>query len=236
MTAVLMAVGLSSVQAQTNPSKTHVRQQSETSHLIFVTEYVGELAAIENIRESAEKEQNQEKDDAPMSKISDSVHASTMFQLELQSQTKMLRGMRLNPPFDFLIPAITDFYQQKIQIWQKMADTGSTFLSGPKLGVDYGKLRGELPKLRAKLEFIDKALFEASPGVFATLIDTKQDSQHHASHLIITKDERSQLLDRINTDFGSKLDKNEQNWTVSTASVLKKYLLKDFKSSDEPWE
>jgi hypothetical protein len=155
-----------------------------------------------------------------------------MFQLELRSQIKMLQGMRLNPPFDFLIPTIPGFYQQKILIWQRMASTGNAFLAGPKPGVDYAKLEGELPKLRAQLEFIDKALFEAAPSVFATLIDMKEDSKHHASHLIITKEERSDLLDRINTNFESKLDEKDQNWAVSAASVLKDYLLKDFKSSD----
>jgi hypothetical protein len=209
------------------PAQTHTTapraktKQPETSHLVFVTEYVRELAAIENIRESAEMEQKQEKDD-PSHKILDSIHASTMFQLELQSQINMLRGMRLNPPFDFLIPAITGFYQQKVQIWQKLVDTGSTFLA--------------VPKLRAQLDFIDKTLFEASASVFATLIDVKEDSQHHANHLIISKEERLQLLERINTDFGSKLDEKNQNMTVSSAIVLRGYLLQDFKSSDEPWD
>jgi hypothetical protein len=236
MTVLFIGVSPPLFPAQTHTTAPRAKtKQPETSHLVFVTEYVRELAAIENIRESAEMEQKQEKDD-PSHKILDSIHASTMFQLELQSQINMLRGMRLNPPFDFLIPAITGFYQQKVQIWQKLVDTGSTFLAGPKPGVDYGKLEGEVPKLRAQLDFIDKTLFEASASVFATLIDVKEDSQHHANHLIISKEERLQLLERINTDFGSKLDEKNQNMTVSSAIVLRGYLLQDFKSSDEPWD
>jgi hypothetical protein len=71
------------------------------------------------------------------------------------------------------------------------------------------------------------------------LIDNRpqdSDSQHHASHLIITSAERAQLLSDIATGFGSKLDQKEQNFTVSAASVLRAYLLKDFKASDDPWE
>ena len=117
-----------------------------------------------------------------------------------------------------------------------MAEIGSAFIGGPKPGVDYSKLGAEMPELRGQLDFIDHALFEASPGVFATLIDLKADSKGHASHLLITKDERAKLLDNLNTDFGTKMDAKVQNWTVSAASVLKGYLLKDFKSSDEPWE
>jgi hypothetical protein len=93
-----------------------------------------------------------------------------------------------------------------------------------------------MPELRGQLDFIDHALFEASPAVFATLIDLKEDSKGHASHLTITKEERAKLVDNLNTAFGTKLDAKDQNWSVSAASVLKAYLLKDFKSSDDPWE
>jgi hypothetical protein len=86
------------------------------------------------------------------------------------------------------------------------------------------------------LDYIDQSLFQVSPGIFATLIDLKADSKGHTSHLIITKEERAKLVDTLNTDFGPNMDAKGQNYTVTAASVLKAYLLKDFKSSDEPWE
>ena len=207
-------------------------EKPETSHLVFVTEYVGELAALENIRESGEQELKED----PDNKFSNMIHSSTLFQLELGSQIKMLREMRLKAPHDQLIPIITDFYERKIKLWKRMAEIGSAFIGGPKPGVDYGKLGAEMPEIRGQMDFIDHALFEASPSVFATLIDLKEDSKGHASHLIITKEERAKLVDTINTDFGTKMDAKIQNWNVSAASVLKAYLLKDFKCSDEPWE
>ena len=148
----------------------------------------------------------------------------------------MLKGMRLKPPFDDLTKAITGFYEQKVALHQSMIDISSAFVGGPKPDVDYGKLAAEMPKIRASLEFVDNAIFEATPLVFATLIDQKPDSRNHASHLIITKAERTKLLDDIAARFGSKLDQKNQNTTVSAASVLKAYLLKDFKCSDDPWE
>jgi hypothetical protein len=209
-----------------------VVEKPETPHLVFVTEYIRELAAIENIRESGEQEQRED----PNSTFSNMIHSSTLFQLELGSQIKMLRGMHLKPPFDDLIPNITAFYERKIILWKRMVEIGSAFIGGPKPGVDYDKLAADVPQIRAELEYIDKALFEASPMVFGTLIDIKEDSKGHASHLIITKEERTKLIDSINTNFGTKLDQNIQNYTVSAASVLKAYLLKDFKSSNEPWD
>jgi hypothetical protein len=207
-------------------------EKPETSHLVFVTEYIRELSAIENIRDSGEKELKED----PNSTFSNMIHSSTLFQLELGSQIKMLRGMRLKAPHDQLIPNITAFYERKILLWKRMAEIGGAFIGGPKPGVDYSKLGAEMPELRGQLDFIDHALFEASPAVFATLIDLKADSKGHASHLIVTKEERAKLVDNLNTAFGTKLDAKDQNWSVSAASVLKAYLLKDFKSSDEPWE
>jgi hypothetical protein len=64
----------------------------------------------------------------------------------------------------------------------------------------------------------------------------KPDSKNHASHLIITKDERAKLISYVADSFGSKLDQKDQNFTVSAASVLRGYLLKDFKCSDDPWD
>ena len=93
-----------------------------------------------------------------------------------------------------------------------------------------------MPQIRAQLDYIDQALFEATPSIFITLIDMKPDSQNHASHLIITKAERAGLIDDLNTDFGSKLDQKEPNYTVGAASVLRTYLLKDYKCSDDPWD
>jgi hypothetical protein len=207
-------------------------EKPETPHLVFVTEYIRELAAIENIRASASQEPKQD----TASAFSNAIHASTLLQLELGSQIKMLKDMHLNSPFEELIPSIILFDQHRISAYQRIIDISTAFLSGPKPGVDYGKLSAEMSKVRAEVDYVDKALFEATPVIFATLIDPKTDSKNHASHLIITSAERTKLIDNLKTKFGSKLDQKDQNYTVSAATVLRDYLLKDFKSSDEPWE
>ncbi len=122
------------------------------------------------------------------------------------------------------------------KLWHQLIDICSAFVGGPKPNVDYGKLAADMPKIRAKLDFIDKALFEATPAIFMTLIDSKPDSKGNASHLVITKAERKDLIDKIDTDFGPKLDDKNANFTISSAWVLKKGLQKDFKSADDPWD
>jgi hypothetical protein len=138
--------------------------------------------------------------------------------------------------FGTLIPLLTGFYEHEIQLHQRLIDISEKFIGAPKRGVDYDKLAAEVPKLRAELEYAERSVFEATPLIFATLIDMKPDSKNHVSHLIISKEERDSLIDRLNTSFGEKLDEKDQNFGVGSASVLKTLLLKDFKSSDDPWE
>ena len=226
--------------AQTNsnakPARVTIKPDvSETSHLEFVTEYIRELAAIEHIRAAGEEENEKDKSENRLP-FSGAVHTSTLFQLELGSQIRMLKRMRLNPPFEELIPNITAFYGRKVVIWQRMREINSEFIQGPKDGVDYGKLAAEMPQLRAELDYIDESLFQVAPMVFATLIDMREDSKGHASHLIITKDEKAALISKLSDSFGTKLDQKDQNYTVSAATVLRDYLNKDYKCSDEPWE
>jgi hypothetical protein len=69
--------------------------------------------------------------------------------------------------------------------------------------------------------------------IFATLIDQKPGKNGKVSHLIITKAERQRLLVALSLHFGQKMDLENQSYIVSSASVLKSYLLK-YKCSDEP--
>lgn len=87
------------------------------------------------------------------------------------------------------------------------------------------------------VEFIDKAIFQTAPAVFATPIQMKENSRGGADHLIITKAERDDLVHQIKLAFGDKLNQHDQNYIVSAASVLEFYLeKKGYKSSDEPWD
>jgi hypothetical protein len=209
-------------------------KKPETSHLKFVTEYIRELAAIEDLRASGEQELKKitrQEESFPIS-----IHTSTLIRLELGSQIRMLKSMRLNAPFDEVIPNLVRFYEHKMELHQRLIDISKAFVAGPEEGVDYGKLAAEAPEIRAKNDYIDQALFESTPLIFATLIDPKADSKNHASHLIITKAERSKLIDDLNIRFGDKIDQKDQSYIVGSGSVLKTYLLKGYKCSDDPWE
>lgn len=209
-------------------------ESSETPHLEFVKLYIEQLGAIERIRDDAAKELLA--DDATQ-RIADCVRAMTKYQLELTAQIGLMQRVHLNKPFDGLVENIVEFEKQKRDLYKQYGDGCTTMMEGPRPNVDYGKIAAGLPKINAQIEFIDKAIFQASPAIFATLIQMKSNSHGGADHLIITKAERAELIDGIRTIFGDKLNQHDQNYIVSAASVLEFYLeKKGYKASDEPWE
>jgi hypothetical protein len=215
------------------PRHTGQTAKPETSHLSFVKEYIRELTADEDINVSAAKELSEAK--TPDEQFSTGIYVSKSRQLELRSQIRMLKSMRLDPPYESLIPGLIAFYQDEIGLHQSLIDLSSKFLAGPKPGVDYQALAAKLPQLRAELEATQKAVFEATPLVFMTLIDMKPDSQGHASHLIITKREKSDLQSDLEILLKDQPEHGDHDYYISAAMVLRDAFQKGHKCADEPW-
>jgi hypothetical protein len=110
-------------------------------------------------------------------------------------------------------------------------------LSGPKPDVDYGKLTAEMPQLRAFLEDDDHEIMRIGAMATFLLVDERPDSKNHASHLVISKAQRKQLVSDLSADFGDKLKQKNPNYVVGSAVILNDFLTKKgFKCADEPWE
>ena len=195
-----------------------------------VAEYIRELGAAENARALALKEMSEDNNT-----MANAIRNSTRAKLELGTSVQALKKMNLKKPFETLLPNTIAFYRQKMALHAETIQIAGAFIAGPKPNVDYAKYAARMPEITASLEFIDKALFESVPLVFALLIDQKADNQNHLSHLLITQAQRQELIAKINGSFGAKLDQSNQNYTVSSASVLRSYLLKEYKCSDDPW-
>ena len=168
-----------------------------TPPLEFVSEFVRQLAAIENIRFVGAMEYEKDKDNI----FPNMIHTSTAFKLELATQVSLLNDVHFNAPFKEIPEQLAEIYQRKIELHDQMIELATAFMSDPRADVDYGKLAAEMPKLRARGEFLDTSIFKMTPAVFATLIDMRADSQNHASHLVITKAEKAQLLSKLASSF-----------------------------------
>jgi hypothetical protein len=162
------------------------------------------------------------------------IRSSTRIILELNAQIAALKQMTLDRQFASVPGTIIAFYQNKIEVHQRMIELATAFMAGPKPNVDYGAIAAEAPKLTATIEYIDRSLFRATPLIFAMLIADKPDSQGHMSRLRITRAERYSLLRSLQIDFDNKMDAHDQNYIVSSATVLRDYLSKKgYKCSDE---
>src|SRR5579872_5726420 len=143
----------------------------------FVSEYVRELAALEAIRDSAEKDLALSESD-PSARMADCIRNGQRYQLELSSDISQLKQVKLGEPVDDLPSLIVRFYQQKLAQYRQMTDACSTIIAGPKPGVDYGKLAADMPKITANIDYLDQSLFKLCPLVFAALIDQRPDKEN----------------------------------------------------------
>ena len=232
LTILLLAAGLAAQdKGQRRAAKTI---KPETPHLAFVKEYVRELTLDEDLEVSNAKELSQAK--TPEEQFSTGIYANKSIELELGSQVSMLKSLRLDPPYESLIPDLIDAYQIEIDLHQKLMEISSKFIAGPKPGLDYRALVAKVPQLRAELETTQKAIFQASPVVFMTLIDPKSDSQGHVSHLVITKEEKSELQSDLDILLKDQSEQGDHDYYISAAMILRAGFLKGHKCADEPWD
>ena len=163
------------------------------------------------------------------------IRSSTRIKFELNASIASQKRMKLKKPFETLLPTTIELYRHKIDLHNEIIKISKTIIDGPKPGVDYAKLAARMPEITATVEYIDETMFKMMPLVFALLIDEKPDSEGHMSHLNITKEQKQKLIDNIDASLGESLEKEKKNWTVSSAALLKAYLLKDYKCTDE-WQ
>jgi hypothetical protein len=221
---------LSGVVAISLPAFIGAAYAQETSHYEVVAEYIRQLGAINSIQETMVRELS-EATNPP-----DGIPYRTKLQQELRTGINAFKAMKLAPPHGALFFLVINFYEQKIRLHDALHNVASqTIVESPNSAFNNAKLAASAPKLTADLENIDKALFDATPLFFALLLDQEPDKQGHVSRLVITKAQRSQLVDKIDGLFGKSLNDKDQSYATRTASLLKLDLLKeDYKNADEP--
>lgn len=202
----------------------------------IVSEYIRSLSAVHKIQQSATNETKNESDDH-MKSMMNAIRNFTQFKLQLNLSIGMLEGMRLRrEPFDDLIPTTISIYKKKVKLFDEALQMSKKFASPiPKPGVDYQKMAARMPEITANIEYLDETLFQMMVLVCGLLIDEKPDSEGHMSHLNISSEQRQSLIDRIDSGFGESLNSETKNYTVASASMVKKFLQGEHKSTDE-WQ
>ena len=107
---------------------------------------------------------------------------------------------------------------------------------GPKQGVDYGAMAAHAPELTAEIEQIDKSMFTMAVPMFFVLVDEQRlGSDGKLHHLLLTKKERTDMIQLIDQVWGQTLEDRNASSIVSAASAIKTGLTSpNYKSADEP--
>ena len=218
------------------PALVAAPQVKETPPFEVAQEYVRELGEIWDIQQKADREQVEDNaaENPETRAFMTAIRNSTRVKLAMKTNIAILGKMKMTRPgHEQTLGFLISFYQRKVEIHDEFIDIVTAFIV-PKDGVDYGKLAAKVPEITAKLEDVDKSLFQMTALVFMSFIDMKADSQNRANHLLITKAQRDSLVWKIDNSFGASLEK-DRRYVVSEASLVKIKLL-EFKCSDEPWE
>ncbi|MGD0036320.1 MAG: hypothetical protein ABSC53_03400 [Bacteroidota bacterium] len=101
--------------------------------------------------------------------------------------------------------------------------------------IEMGKYSRQASEITAKVEYISETLFKANTFVAYCLIDTIPDKNNHLSYLIVTSNERQNLVKELESFFGKSLQSKQENtkYTVASAIILKRLLTDEHKSKDE---
>jgi hypothetical protein len=117
-----------------------------------------------------------------------------------------------------------------------MTEISKMLLSGPQPGANYGAMVARAPELTAHMEDIDKSIFEMSKAMFFALVDEgRQEVDGNLHHLLLTKTERTSMVQSIEKSFGPTLEDNNASHIVSAAWAIKYGLTRPhYRSADEP--
>lgn len=207
-------------------------EAEKSARVTFANEFIRELYLTQKMRDTFERDHAEDHSNADTMRTM--IRTSTRIKLELQANLAILAELHLDPFMDQMHTALVEINKQKIAVQEEIINTASVFISGPKPNIDYDALLARTPQLTAKNDYLDEMTFDVGKLVSVSLIDMRPDSQGHASHLILSDDQRRRMLDTIETLFRSTADNKDKNYTTSAAWLVHDVVLAR-KSSDDPW-
>ena len=225
---IAYAASCASVQSQPSPGNAQ-----KTARIALAGEFVRELEVLYRLQETAKKELAE--DSSANGKIMTSIRVGTRTLFEMNESINRLNIIKVDGQWAEFRDMLAQLHQQRIVTVQEMNQIGKALLSGPEPGVNYGKLAARAPELTAQVEEIDKIIFTmAQPMFFALVDDARVGADGNLHHLILTKKDRTSMVQLIDKIFGPTLEDNNASRIVSSAWVIKYGLTRPhYKAADE---
>jgi TPR repeat protein len=204
--------------------------------LEFVQKYIHAVSSIEYIRATSEKELAAEPDSTQITLTC--IRSTEALNLELLASIAIMNSTHLQTGFgaDEAPQLAAGYFALKREAENELGSICASAIAdeSKKSGVDYGAILVNMAKITARINYIDKLIYQNSGLVFMTLISKRPDSQNHMSHLVITRSERAALLETIVASFGDKLEKPDKKYTVAIGQLFIDKLT-EFRPFDDPW-
>jgi hypothetical protein len=206
----------------------------KAARIALVREFVREVQVLYRLQETSKKEFAE--DPSANAKMMTSIRMGTRISLEMNDSINRLNIIPITGRWAEFRDFLKKFHQERAALVQEMTEISKMLLSGPQPGANYGAMVARAPELTARMEDIDKGIFEMSQAMFFALVDEgRQEVDGNLHHLLLTKTERTSMVQSIEKSFGPTLEDNNASHIVSAAWAIKYGLTRPhYKSADEP--
>jgi hypothetical protein len=217
-----------SVQSQSVPGNAQ-----KTARIALVQEFVRELEVLYRLQETAKKEFAE--DSSTSGKLMTSIRVGSRTILQMNDSISRLNMINVDAKWAKSRNLLKQLHEERIASAQEINQIAKALLSGPEPGVNYGKLTARAPELTAQVEEIDKSIFTMAKVMFFALVDdARVGADGILHHLILTKKDRTSMVQLIDKIFGSTLEDKNASYIVSSAWVIKYGLTRpNYKAADE---
>jgi hypothetical protein len=214
---------------------------SQSHEYQFIKTYIGNLGRqykIEITAKSEIEEAGQENDKLIMTNMRNAKRSI----LELRADINSLLAYKESK--NDLIKSVSDYtiesYQQLIQNYSELVEQNELMinaLSGSNPNVDIGKMMSKATDISSRHEFIMGTLSKSSQLLAFSILDTIPDVNGKLTYLLVTSQERKDLLSELDSIFGKSIKSIPKGQTLSTnisiAYILRVQLSGNKKSKDE---
>lgn len=201
----------------------------ETASLQFVTEYLREFSTVEHIRLAEERDLQA----ARQSMLSICIASGNRYRREITDQMTRMGNMSVPAPSQSLPGRLVELYGRKLKLYAQVVDACSALQAGgAPANASYLEVMSVVSTYNAKVDSIDRSLFETSTEAYSTLLGSPRRPDDGPRRLGITMAQKQALLREIELEFGNELQDDQQTYLVNAATVIRD-AIRAHKASDE---
>jgi hypothetical protein len=232
LVVIVHGASCASVQSQPLPANTQ-----KTARIALAQEFVRELEVLYRLQETAKKEFAE--DSSGPGKLATGIRVGSRTILQMNDSINRLNIIKVDGTWAKSRDLLKQAHQERIALVQEMNQGAKAMLrgltNGPEPGVDYGELTARAPEITAQMEEIDKSIFTMSQLMFFALVDdARVGADGNLDHLLLTKKDRTSMVQLIDKIFGPTLEDKNASHIVSAAWAIKYGLTRPhYKAADE---